>query len=208
MKVPASKGGRFPSAVLSEIAEVQIGYQHREPGGPITPSTPGSYRIVQIKDLDESGHLVTDHLWRVTPSGDAKRYRVSEGDILFLSRGNHPKAVPVREPLTMTVASNFFYIVRVRTEVVHPEYLAWYLNQPWAKAQIRKKQHGSHIKIVPKNLFENLEIRLPSLQAQKAIMELDHLRWQEEQMVGRLVEARRRLVYGLALEAASRAHPN
>lgn len=201
---------------LRDIAGIQIGYQHREKGHPISMGSTGTHWIIQIKDLDleerfksavierggSSPYVWPDSLYQVTPAGNARRYLVSQGDVLFLSRGQHTYAVPILQPLENTIASYYFYILRPDTIHVDPEYLAWFINQPTVQACLERLQRGSHIKIVPKSAFAELEVVLPPLATQRAIVELERLRQKEAHTMSRLVQARKRLINGLALRAA------
>jgi restriction endonuclease S subunit len=205
---------------LRDIAEIQIGYQHRDKGHPINMGSTGTHRIIQIKDLDleeqsrrevigrggSAPYVWLDNLYQVTPAGDAGRYLVSQGDVLFLSRGQRTYAVPVLQALENTVASYYFYILRPDADHIAPEYLAWFINQPTAQACLERLQRGSYIKIIPKSAFEELEVVLPPLATQRAIVELERLRQREAYIMSRLVQARKRLVNGLALRAAQERH--
>ena len=109
--VPTNSAGRMTGVLLAELADIQVGYQHRDRAQPVGSDPAGSHRIVQIKDLDLKGeHLgmvleaggAAPYVWaedldRVTPAGGAERYVVSRTDVLFLSRGTRPLAVPVRD---------------------------------------------------------------------------------------------------------------
>ena len=205
---------------LRAIAEIQIGYQHRDKGHPINMGSTGTHRIIQIKDLDleeqfkrevigrggSAPCVWLDNLYQVTPAGDAERYLVSQGDVLFLSRGQRTYAVPVLQALENTVASYYFYILRPDADHIDPEYLAWFINQPTAQACLERLQRGSHIKIIPKSAFEELEVVLPPLATQRAIVELERLRQKEAYIMSRLTQARKRLINGLALRAAQERH--
>jgi len=201
---------------FKDIAAIQIGYQHRDKGHPINIDSTGTHRIIQIKDLDleepfkrevfgrggSAPYVCLNNLYQVTPAGDAERYLVSQGDVLFLSRGQRTYAVPVLQALENTVASYYFYILRPDADHVDPEYLAWFINQPTAQACLERLQRGSHIKIIPKSAFEELEVVLPPLATQRAIVELERLRQKEAYTMSRLVQARKRLIHALALRAA------
>ena len=205
---------------LKDVAEIQIGYQHRDKSHPITTDSASTHRIIQIKDLDleerfkneviERGgsapYMWPDNLYQVTPAGDAERYLVSQGDVLFLSRGQRTYAVPILQTLENTVASYYFYILRPDAARVTPEYLAWFINQPATQACLERLQRGSHIKIIPKSAFAELEVILPPLATQRAIVALERLRQKEASTMSRLVQARKRLVNGLALRAAQQRH--
>jgi hypothetical protein len=205
---------------LRDIAEIQIGYQHRDKGHPINMGSTGTHRIIQIKDLDleeqfkrevigrggSAPYIWLDNLYQVTPAGDAERYLVSQGDVLFLSRGQRTCAVPILQTLENTVASYYFYILRPDPDRVDPEYLAWFINQPTTQACLERLQRGSHIKIIPKSAFEELEVVLPPRATQRAIVELERLRQKEAYTMSLLAQARKRLVNSLALRAALERH--
>ena len=88
---------------LGRVADVQLGYQHREK---VSHVEHGSHRLIQGKDFvrtellsggsDEPAgwRVSTLELDRVTPKGDATRYRLQPGDLLFVSRGTTNIAVP------------------------------------------------------------------------------------------------------------------
>ncbi len=184
---------------LEDVASIQIGYQHR---GKIAMSSVGSHKIIQVKDIAVTNELWTGSLYMVTPRGETERYLVSKGDVLFLSRGHRVLAVPVLEQLKNTIAAYYFYIVRVHTENLLPEYLAWFINQRPAQMFLEKRMRGSHIKMVPKSAFASLEINMPSVATQKTIVELERLSRKEEICLTNLARARKRMVQALSLKSA------
>ena len=46
---------------------------------------------------------------------------------------------------------------------VLPEYLAWFINQPPAQAYLTQQSRGTLVKLMPKSLFEKLEVPVPPL---------------------------------------------
>jgi hypothetical protein len=198
---------------LIEIAEVLGGYQHRGTPSDIGNESDGSHVIIQVRDLDLGGrfrdevlssngvvpYVWYDGLYHVTPAADPGRYRVLPGDVLFLARGQRLIAVPVTAPPENAIAAYHFYIVRPYGDRLQPEYLAWYINQPPARAYLGERLHGSHMKMVPKSAFEELVIEIPPLQVQKAVVELEQLRQREEYLLGRLVRTRGKMLTGLCL---------
>lgn len=207
---------RTANVKLRDLVEIQIGYQHRDSARPAGAVTTGTHSIIQIKDLDLEGRFksevldrggIVPYVWpnglfRVTPSGDARRYQVDQGDLLFLSRGQRAIAVAIPGPLQETIAAYYFYILRPDKTRILPEYLAWFINQPSAQVYLESNQRGSHIKMVPKPALEELEVALPSITTQASIVQLEKLRQTEEHTMVRLAKARKKLIDGLALNAA------
>lgn len=203
---------------LGEIVDVQIGYQHREKIG---AASDGTYKLIQVKDVVKEGDrfseffepsvgIWTGSLYRVTPKGDPDRYRVGPGDVLFLARGSRNFAIPI-EPRSVrpggvdwgnVVVGSYFFILRPRPDRLFPEYLAWAINQPPAQKQLDDMAHGSHMKLIPKKRFEELEIDLPPVEVQKKIVRLNALAERERHLTETIQVKRAELVRATTLRAA------
>jgi len=203
---------------LKDIAEVSLGYQHREK---VSHVEHGSHRLIQGKDIVRTETLsssidqpagwqiVSDNLDRVTPKGDAGRYSLRPGDVLFVSRGTTNIAVPLNEQTIRPFPDHWdnlipaytFYILRPDLNRVLPEYLAWFINQPPAQAYLTQQSRGTLVKLMPKSLFEELEVPIPPLAIQRQVMEIENLRAHEEGLLKRLIAARQRLVQRACLSA-------
>ena len=209
---------------LRDIAEVSLGYQHREK---VSHVEHGSHRLIQGKDIVRTETLsssidqpagwqiVSDNLDRVTPKGDAGRYSLRPGDVLFVSRGTTNIAVPLNEQTVRPFPDRWddlipaytFYILRPDLNRVLPEYLAWFINQPPAQAYLTQQSRGTLVKLMPKSLFEELEVPIPPLATQRQVMEIENLRAHEEGLLKRLIAARQRLVQRACLSAVE-TEPN
>jgi hypothetical protein len=205
---------------LGKLADIAIGYQHREK---ISHAEHGSHRLIQGKDVvrtetmaggtDQSAgwRLLTDNLDRVTPKGDAVRYLLQPGDVLFVSRGTTNIAVPLNEDTVHPFPEDWseiipaytFYLLRPDRSRVVPEYLAWYINQPIAQAYLTQQSRGTLVKLLPKTIFEELEVPVPSLIVQQQVMEIENLRAREESLLKQLIAARLRLVQHACLAAVT-----
>ncbi|OPY78027.1 MAG: Type I restriction modification DNA specificity domain protein [Syntrophorhabdus sp. PtaU1.Bin153] len=185
---------------VKDITDIQIGYQFR---GKVEADPNGTYKVVQIRDFEESLNLNLESLSKVAPKGDMTRYIVKKDDVLFLSRGQRNYAIPIRTSLESTIAASYFFILRIKTAVVLPEYLAWYVNQAPAQEYLRNiARRGTHMPLVPLSAFSDLEVELPDLDTQKTIMEISELQEREKQLTKDLQEKRFRLVTSMCLKAA------
>lgn len=191
---------------LKDIAEIQIGYQHREKGNPAGDSSFGRCRIIQTKDVDpETFSLPQKSLYDVNPQANPDHYKVKKGDVLFLSRGPQVFAVPVLFDLENTIASYCFYIVKIDSRKILPEYLAWFINQPQTQAFLDLQMQGSHMKMVSKSAFCEIEVEIPSIPLQRKIVELEKLRCKEEELGMELIASRRQLVGQACMKAIKEA---
>lgn len=184
---------------IKELAEVQIGYQ---PRGRIEPDPNGTYRIIQVKDFDESNELDAADLYPITPEREPERYRVSKDDILFLSRGRSNFSAILREPLENVIAAGVFYVVRVNKNKVLPEYLAWYINLPSVQTKLKNMAQATNIPLIPKAAFEELDIDVPVIAVQEKIVRIAELQRIERELSKRLEEKRIQFLQAVCLNAA------
>jgi hypothetical protein len=183
---------------LKAIADVRAGYQFR---GKVEPDHEGAVRVIQIKDVDEQRRICTGDLVAVKLDRP-ERYLVHKGDVLFLARGHRQFATAVAEPLANTIATGYFFILRLRTDRVMPAYLAWFINQSQFQEAMRPYVRGSHMSLISKADFQELTVELPPLPVQQSIVRLDQLVVQERRLLAELAERRASLIEVVSLRAA------
>lgn len=185
---------------IKDIADIQIGYQFRKK---IEPVTDGTHAIIQMRDFDDNNELNFIELSRVKLAEVPDRYLVNKNDVLFLSRGHSNFAFAITDPLESTIAASYFFILRVKTDKVLPEYLAWCINQfPAQKYLHSSARRGTHMPLVPKSAFENLKVHVPDIKTQKSIVELNRLLDRENELIRKLQEKRTLLIGSLSIKAA------
>lgn len=189
---------------LGDVAEVRLGLQVR---GSLRFDPQGEWQLIQIKDLDERRRLRADDLSRIHwEPASALRCEVVHGDVLFLSRGQRNFAIAMVSPTPKTLAASYFFIVRPQNDLLLPEYLAWYLNQPPAQEYLHSRaRRGSHMPIVPKAAFEELPIALPPLPMQRTIVRLAALGEREHSLLEDLQSKRSALLHSMCLQGATKS---
>ena len=185
---------------ITQVIESAVtGYQFRDR---IEPSADGNVAVLQVKDLRDGGEVCREDLALIRIDKDVGPYSVKPGDVLFLSRGQHLFATTLADPPPNTIVPNYFYILRPRP-VVLPAYLAWFINSPKAQEQLRLVHTGSHMPMVSKSDFLQLDIDLPPLDAQRTIVALDGLARREQRLSNELLAKKRQLIDQLCVRAAS-----
>lgn len=199
-------------AQLTKITDIRNGYQFRgrvKPvelrGGSDQGALPaGVVRVIQIKDIDDDQRLHAADLTPVRIDADPEKYDARQGDVLFLSRGHRLFATAITEPIRDTVATGYFFILRPTTDKVLPRYLAWYINQPPFQGVLRTHMKGTHQPLVARKDIENLEVEIPPLATQGAIVALDELRLEESRLLTAMQEKRSQLIQAISMKAARR----
>ena len=184
---------------ITEIADVQIGYQFRKK---IEPADDGTNRVIQIRDFDENHTLNREGLSRVRIDKSTEQYLIHQGDVLFLSRGHRNWAAPIIDELQNTVAVGHFFVIKVRNEIILPEYLAWYINQSPAQEYLHNiARRGTHMPLVTLSAFKGLTVEVPDMTTQHRIVELSRLMEREKKLLAELQGKRLLLINTISLKA-------
>ena len=184
---------------ITEIADVQIGYQFRKK---IEPADDGTNRVIQIRDFDENHTLNRECLSRVRIDKSTEQYLIHQGDVLFLSRGHRNWAAPIIDELQDTVAAGHFFVIKMRNEIILPEYLAWYINQSPAQEYLHNiARRGTHMPLVTLSAFKGLTVEVPDMTTQHRIVELSRLMEREKKLLAELQEKRLLLINTISLQA-------
>jgi restriction endonuclease S subunit len=184
---------------IGEIAHIQAGYQFR---GKVEPDPDGNVALLQIKDIEDRRRINPDTIDRIVFDKPYEQYRVSKDDVLFLSRGHKQFAIAIEESLTETIASGYFYILRLHTDRIRPAYLAWYINQPPFQGQLAPQTQGTHMPFVSQSAFQDLAVPIPPLYVQETVVALADLAEQEQSILSQLATKRAALIQTLTLAAA------
>jgi restriction endonuclease S subunit len=179
---------------LKDIADIRTGYQFR---GKVAVHDDANVAVIQIKDIDDRFIVKTKDLVPVKVD-KPEPYLVSQGDVLFLSRGHRQYAAVIHEPVQNTIATGYFFILSPRTKLVRPDFLAWAINQPDFQEALRPFVRGSHIPLISKTDFQDQAIVLPPLPVQEKVIELHHLFDHERELTAALEHKRGELVQAIS----------
>lgn len=165
---------------LQNIAELSSGiYLKGSPAGKIA--------CLQVKDLlMPSPETTATRIEYIPKLGN---YLLRKGDLLFAGKGTTYlcKVFDLNIP---AVPSTTLYSIRLRSNLVSPEYLCWYLNHPSVIATIKTSQAGSGTPLIHKPTLENLEIIVPDQETQQMIVELSSLQKREKEILETIAEKR------------------
>jgi restriction endonuclease S subunit len=96
------------------------------------------------------------------------------------------------------VCSPHFFVLRIRGLVVEPRFLAWQINQIPAQEYLQREATGSHILNIRREVIERLEIVIPSLARQAAIVAFAEEATREKRLLSALIENRQQQMNALA----------
>ena len=177
---------------IKEIATVQMGYSFRSR---LEVSKDGGVVVIQMKDLLDDNTVGCDRLIKTDMDMVKSHHLACKGDLVFRSRGLVSNAaILLEDPGIAVVAAPLIKIRITRLDRVLPEYLNWYLSQREAQVFLTSRAIGTAQKMISKEVLEDLEVVLPSLECQKNIIELASLSAREQALLGVLAEKRKRYI--------------
>jgi len=183
---------------LRGLVDIQIGYGFR---AGVEPDPAGLVGVIQMKDLGDDQIVDLTSLVRVSMDVPAGR-QVREGDIILRSRGDRSTcAIVAGDPGPALVAAPLLRL-RVVDDRLLPAYLNWYINQPSAQTHFARHAEGSFVKMISKQVLEELEVEIPPLEPQHRIVELARLSQRERTLCSDIHIARGHLLTDIMMRHA------
>lgn len=171
---------------LSSLCEVQSGYTARSR---LEPTGKGGVPAIQLRDLHGDETFDPSGLPRYPLAGSFDRYWAGSGDILFRSRGERNTAVPIAPAAkSAAIAMLPLLVLRPKRDIVDPQYLAWFINQPESQRYFDKCAHGTRLRMIPKHCLDDLAVSVPDLATQRLVVEIDALARREHALTVQLAE--------------------
>ena len=163
---------------IKHIANIQTGIF-------VKPNKEGQIVYLQAKHFDENGHLISSLHPDLKAENISDRHLLQHGDVLFAAKGTKNFAALYERKNLPAVASTSFFVIRIDDnfqDKIVPEFLTWYINQPISQKFLKGKAMGTSIVSISKSVLEELEIPIPDLETQKAILKITQLRNSEKNL--------------------------
>lgn len=165
-------------ATLKHIANIQTGVFAK-------PAKEGQIVYLQAKHFDENGILKSSLYPDLKAGSISEKHLLQSDDIIFAAKGTKNFAALYEGKNKPAVASTSFFVIRLNEDFqdkVLPEYLRWYLNSPSSQNYLKSQAIGSSIVSISKSVIDELELSIPDLNTQKAILEIANLRNAERKL--------------------------
>lgn len=165
---------------LKHIANIQTGVFAK-------PVAKGDIAYLQPKYFDELGKLTTNLEPDLNSVGISEKHILKQGDVIFAAKGSKNFAARFDLEDISAVASTSFFVIKIFEKNILPEYLTWYLNHQTTMKYLKSFARGTSIASISKDVLNELEIIVPSLEKQQLIFKIDDLRTAERQITMKLL---------------------
>jgi restriction endonuclease S subunit len=161
--------------LIIDISTVQTGFFTK-------PLGEGDVIYLQVKHFNELGQLQSALHGDLLSAYISEKHLLKDGDVLFAAKGSKNFAAVFENHNEPAVASTSFLVIRLTDKKVLPQYLAWFLNSHATQTLLKSQAIGTSIPSISKHVLENLEIAVPSIEKQKAILQITKLRNKEKSL--------------------------
>lgn len=189
---------QYENLKLIEICDIRSGSSIR---GAITEVEGTGIRVVQMKDSSIDG-ITWETCISTELTAKSSPDWLDKDDILLLARGHHNYAVSVDDAINeleaKVIAAPYFFVLKIKTERVHPTYLTWWLNQNPVQNYFKTKSRGSGSLSLPRAALEDTEIVLPTIKEQQTIARLYSNLAQQKVLQQEIVANSEQLLAGIA----------
>ncbi|MCK6609927.1 MAG: restriction endonuclease subunit S [Bacteroidia bacterium] len=181
---------------LADFAHIQTGLFAK-------PVANGDLVYLQSKHFDEYGQLHAVLHPDLHAKGISEKHLLKDGDVLFAAKGTKNFAAVFENHNEPSVASTSFFVIRPNDNNMLPQFLAWFLNNHTTQTLLKGQAIGTSIPSISKQVLENLEIPVPGIATQRAIVQISKLRNKENALKQKIETLREKQIQALLLEAAS-----
>lgn len=173
--------------LVKDITSIHTGL-FAKPGGT------GELVYLQSKHFNEYGQLHAVLYPELVAEGISEKHLLKDGDVLFAAKGTKNFAAVFENHNEPSVASTSFFVLRLFDQKVLPQYLVWFLNNPTTQKLLKTQAIGTSMPSISKQVLENLEIPVPNLEIQKAILKVFKLRDKEKALKRKIETLREKLI--------------
>lgn len=161
--------------LIKEISSLQTGFFGK-------PSGIGNVVYLQSKHFNEHGQLQNTLYPDLEADNISEKHLLKEGDVLFAAKGTKNFAAVFENHNEPAVASTSFFVIKLMDDRILPQYLTWFLNSYDTQTLLKGQAIGTSIPSISKQVLENLEISVPNIEIQKAILQITKLRNREKEL--------------------------
>ena len=176
------------STFLRHLAVVSAGYPFR---GRVDDLDDGDVAVIQLRNVDPDAGIDWASVSRVELPRQSGKAFLKPDDIILSTRGGRNIAYHIDECPERTVCSPHFFILRLKSRVVVPRFLAWQINQKPAQDYFAAGATGSYILNLKRDVVENLPIKILAVPDQQRVVEMDAAAKAERAILTQLIELRK-----------------
>lgn len=178
---------------LGDVVHILSGLSLRE-----MPETDekGEFSLLRVSDVSQSWVFnAKEGIQRIRVHAKREPEFLKPGDVVFFGRGTRPFAVLLESIPDKTLPSPYLWVLRLCTNEVKGEYLAWFLTHSQAaKRYYLRVNQGSALTNITKPALASLPLWIPPLDQQTLWPKLQGALMKEKELMDRLASCQQALM--------------
>ncbi|HBO37786.1 MAG TPA: restriction endonuclease subunit S [Pasteurellaceae bacterium] len=184
---------------LKQIATINAGYPFR---GKIPEVISSAVVAVQMKDVSLTEGIYWSDCLETELDGKREHGYLTVGDILVAARGSRNYAVQIDQTLDsigkQAVAAPHFFVIRLKSKDILPEFMAWLLNQAPTQRYFAQNAEGTLTKSIRRSILEDTPVVVPTIAKQQAIIAMANTLTKEQRLIQKLINNGERIMGAIA----------
>ncbi len=184
---------KFQGVILRTKASISTGLVVKRKQAMNLIEVDKRYQMLTLKSFESSGWL-NHHELEVFESNEVlnEKYLTQKGDVVV--RLSYPNtAIAISENDVGLLIPSLFAVIRLNSDEILPEYLSVYLNSEHMKKEYSKSLIGSAVQIIKTSLLKEVEIKIPELDRQCKIVEINRLMMREKILLQDLIKEKTKM---------------
>ena len=161
---------------LNQIASIQTGIYAKT-------SSQGDAIYLQSRHINDAGQIGKNLQTDLAVDDKISKFILGEGDVLFSAKGNKNISVVYESSVGPAVASSTFFVIRLKRQTIHPDYLSWFLNHPRTQKFLKSHAKGASPPSISIKTLYDLDIEIPDIITQQEIVKIHSLRKMEQELI-------------------------
>ncbi len=168
---------------LGEVAEIRIGLVLSRKEAKTESGVKKKYQALTVKSLGDNGIVNTDELFVFGSTVELEEHYLTQKDDVIVRLTYPYTAVHIDDALQGFVVSSLFAIIKLKTDLFIPEYIALLLNNNKTRNSITRLHSGSSAPSIKKSFLEGVEIKEVPLDMQMKLLDYSRLHRKEKELL-------------------------
>ena len=104
-----------------------------------------------------------------------KKQLLVEDDVILAAKGFRNFAWKYTAEIGACIASSLFYVIKLNSEIIHPDYFTMSINSPRIQHELKNIGLGATIPAIPRNELLRINIAIPTMEEQKKAVAIHKL---------------------------------
>lgn len=159
----------------------------------------GNIGVILPKNLTENGVLDTDNITKIQLGEAQQKQFLENNQIIFKAKSAKPLAAIIKDSRINMIVSHHFLVITIETEIVLPEFVCWYINQPPAQEHFSRNATGSTVSMINKRVLGELEIPSIDIKSQERIINMHNTFLKEKGLTENMLKLKEQTISQLLL---------